>query len=81
MTNTNTINLIKDMLDITLDFQLLHIENINNNLKEIEKYLPSLLTINKEYFYKFISFITNTKEKYIYSIMLKLMVILFHLEI
>lgn len=68
MTNTNTINLIKDMLDITLDFQLLHIENINNNLKEIEKYLPSLLTINKEYFYKFISFITNTKEKYIYSI-------------
>jgi hypothetical protein len=60
MTNTNTINLIKDMLDITLDFQLLHIENINNNLKEIEKYLPSLLTINKEYFYKFIRFITNS---------------------
>lgn len=68
MINNNTINLIKDLLDITLDFQLIYIENLNDDLKKIEKYLPSCLTINKEYFNKFIKFIVNTKEKYIYSI-------------
>ena len=68
MINNNTISLIKDMLDITLDFQLIYIENLNDDLKKIEKYLPSLITINKDYFNKFIKFIFNTKEKNIYSI-------------
>ena len=68
MINNNTINLIKDLLDITLDFQLIYIKNLNDDFKKIEKYLPYFLTINKEYFNKFIKFIVNTKEKYIYSI-------------
>ena len=68
MINNNTISLIKDLLDITLDFQLIYIENLNDDFKIIEKYLPYFLTINKEYFNKFIKFIVNTKEKYIYSI-------------
>ena len=50
MTNNKTINLLKDMLDITLNLPLFYIEDIKNNLEEIEKYLPSLLTINKDYF-------------------------------
>lgn len=68
MKNTDTINLLKDILDITLDFQLIHIKNLNNNLDDIKKYLPSLLTLNKDYFNKFISFMTSTKEQNIYSI-------------
>ena len=68
MINNNTISLIKDLLDITLDFQLIYIKNLNDDFKKIEKYLPYFLTINKEYFNKFIKFIVNTKEKYIYSI-------------
>ena len=68
MTNEKTINLLKDMLDITLDLPLFYIEDIKNNLKEIEKYLPSLLTINKDYFNNFIDFIITTKEQNIYSI-------------
>ncbi len=68
MKNTDTINLIKDILDVTLDFQLIHIKNLNNNLEDIKKYFPSLLTVNKEYFNKFISFIDSTKEQNIYSI-------------
>ena len=68
MINNNTISLIKDLLDITLDFQLIYIDNLNDDLKKIEKYLPSLITINKDYFNKFIKFIFNTKEKNIYSI-------------
>lgn len=68
MTNEKTINLLKYMLDITLDLPLFYIEDIKNNLKEIEKYLPSLLTINKDYFNNFIDFIITTKEQNIYSI-------------
>lgn len=68
MTNEKTINLLKDMLDITLDLPLFYIEDIKNNLEEIEKYLPSLLTINKDYFNNFIDFIITTKEQNIYSI-------------
>ena len=68
MTNEKTINLLKDILDITLDLPLFYIEDIKNNLEEIEKYLPSLLTINKHYFNNFLDFIINTKEQNIYSI-------------
>lgn len=68
MTNDKTINLLKDMLDITLDLPLFYIEDIKNNLEEIEKYLPSLFTINKDYFNNFIDFIITTKEQNIYSI-------------
>lgn len=68
MKNDKTINLLKDMLDITLDLPLFYMENIKNNLEEIEKYLPSLLTINKDYFNSFIDFIITTKEQNIYSI-------------
>lgn len=68
MTNEKTINLLKDILDITLDLPLFYIEDIKNNLEEIEKYLPSLLTINKDYFNNFIDFIITTKEQNIYSI-------------
>ena len=39
-----------------------------NNLEEIEKYLPSLLTINKDYFNNLIDFIISTKEQTIYTI-------------
>ncbi len=45
-----------------------YIEDIKNNLKEIENNLPSLLTINKDYFNNFIDFIITTKEQNIYSI-------------
>lgn len=69
MINNNTINLIKDMLDITLGLQLLYIENINDNFKELKKHLPALLTMNEEYFNNFINFLINTKEKNIYSIL------------
>ena len=68
MTNNKTIDLIKDMLDITLNLPLFYIKDIKNNLEEIEKYLPSLLTINKEYFYTFIDFMLNAKQGNIYSI-------------
>ena len=61
MTNNKTINLLKDMLDITLNLPLFYIEDIKNNLEEIEKYLPSLLTINKDYFNNLIDFIISTK--------------------
>ena len=68
MTNNKTINLLKDMLDITLNLPLFYIEDIKNNLEEIEKYLPSLLTINKDYFNNLIDFIISTKEQTIYTI-------------
>lgn len=68
MTNNKTINFFKDILDITLDLPLFYIKNIKNNLEEIEKYLPSLLTINKNYFNNFIDFIITTKEENIYYI-------------
>ena len=68
MTNDKTINLLKDMLDITLNLPLFYIGDIKNNLEEIEKYLPSLLTINKDYFNNLIDFIISTKEQTIYSI-------------
>ena len=35
MTNNKTINLLKDMLDITLNLPLFYIEDIKNNLEEI----------------------------------------------
>ena len=41
MTNNKTINLLKDMLDITLNLPLFYIEDIKNNLEEIMKYLKS----------------------------------------
>lgn len=47
---------------------LFYIEDIKNNLEEIEKYLPSLLTINKDYFNNLIDFIISTKEQTIYTI-------------
>ncbi|MGL5315327.1 MAG: helix-turn-helix transcriptional regulator [Peptostreptococcaceae bacterium] len=68
MTKDQTINLIKDMLDITLDLQLLYIKNFENNLEDLKNHFPSLLTINKDYFNNFLNFMTNTKEKNIYSI-------------
>ncbi|WP_296645519.1 helix-turn-helix transcriptional regulator [Romboutsia sp. 13368] len=68
MTKDKAINLIKDMLDITLDLQSFYIEDIKNNIEEIEKNLPSLLTVNKDYFNIFINFMINTKEEKIYSI-------------
>lgn len=68
MTKDQTINLIKDMLDITLDLQLLYIKNFENNLDDLKNHFPSLLTINKDYFNNFLNFMTNTKEKNIYSI-------------
>lgn len=68
MTNDKTINLLKDMLDITLDLPLFYIEYNKNNLEKIEKHLPSSLSINKDYFNNFIDFIVTTKEQNIYSI-------------
>ena len=68
MTIDKTINLIKEMLDITLDLQLFYITDLNNNLEELENILPSMLTINTDYFDNFIDFMINTKEKNIYSI-------------
>lgn len=68
MTTDKIINLIKDMLDITLDLQLFYIKNIDNNLEKFKNYLPSLLTINKDYFNNFLNFMVNTKEQNVYSI-------------
>ena len=69
MTNDKTINLIKDMLDITLDLPLFYIKDIKNNLHQIKEDLPTLITTNSDYFNSFINFIINTKKGNIYSIL------------
>lgn len=68
MTLNKTIDLVKDMLDITLDLQLSYIQDIHDNIGNLSTSLPPILTINKNYFDNFVSIMTNSKFKNIYSI-------------
>ena len=67
MTIDKTIHLLKDVLDISLDLQLIYLKNINN-ISLLDNELSPIFKISSKYYDNFIKFILNAKEGYVYSI-------------
>lgn len=67
MTIDKTIHLLKDVLDISLDLQLLYLKNINN-ISSLDNKLNPILKTSSKYYDNFIKFILNSKEGYVYYI-------------